>query len=126
LAAKCELTVGVSFPLEDESMKDTLIQYYVKFGEEFAAAGFGQCGAPMILLPQSVEIGGVRQVIPGKFAFDCQLSLSEVESALGQIRKGFKGMGPEPDLSVTLHDVDGHNHIRLYPRSDIEFYLSGS
>jgi len=125
LATQCELTVSLSFPLEQESMQDPLIQYYKGFSEEFAAAGSGQCGPPKILLPQSVEIGGIQTVIPGKFAFDCNLSLSEVKPAIEQIRGSFKDMNPQPDISVTLYDRDGHNRIRLYPRSDIEFYFSG-
>jgi hypothetical protein len=125
LAAQCELTAGVSLPFEEESMKDTLLQYYQNFSEEFAAAGFGQCGPPMILLPQSVEIEGFQKVIPGKVAFNCNLSLSNLRSALAQLRGSLKDLSPEPDLSVTLYDLDSHNHIRLYPANDIEFYLSG-
>ncbi len=123
--ARCELTVSVSFPLEQESMKDPLLQYYIGFSEKFAAAGFGQCGVPKILLPQSVEIGGVQQVIAGKFAFDCTLSFSKVEAALEYVQESLRDVSPKPDIGVTLYDRDSHNRIRLYPRNDIESYLSG-
>lgn len=122
---RCELTVSVSFPLEQESMKDPLIQYYTGFSEKFDAAGFGQCGAPKILLPESVEIGGVQQVIAGKFEFDCTLSFPKVEAALKYVRESLSDADPRPDIRVTLYDRDSHNRIRLYPRNDIESYLSG-
>jgi hypothetical protein len=126
LTANCELTAAVSFPLEQESMKDKLLQFYESFSEEFSADGFGQCGPPMIMLPQTVEIGGVKTIIPGKFAFDCSLSLLELRLALGKLRGTLKDRSPEPELSVTLYDRDSRNHIRLYPQNDIEFYLSDS
>jgi predicted amino acid-binding ACT domain protein len=107
-------------------MKDPLVQYYTGFSEKFAAAGFGQCGAPKILLPQSVEIEDVQQVIAGKFEFDCTLSFSKVEAAFEYVQESLRDANPRPDIRVTLYDVDDRNRIRLYPRNDIESYLSGS
>ena len=119
--ARCELTMSVSFPLEQESMKDPLLQHYTAFSEKFAAADFGQCGAPKILLPQSVEIGGIA----GKLAFDCTLSFSKVEAALECVRESLGDVSTKPDIWVTLYELDSRNRIRLYPRNDIESYLSG-
>lgn len=121
----CELMAEVSFTLEDEALKDTLLERYMGFSEEFAAAGFGRCGPPLILLPRTVESEGVEMLIPGTFKFDCNLTLSMVEPALGRIRESFPNISPEPGISVTLHDRESRSRIRLYPRSDIENYLSG-
>ncbi len=125
MSAKCDLTVSISFEFEQDSLKDVLMQHYENFSKAFADGGFGQCGGPRILLPQTVEIGGDQKVIPGTLGFDCELSLSDIESPLRKIQEIFKDMDPKPSLKVTLHNRDDHNHIRLYPRSDIEFYLSG-
>jgi hypothetical protein len=117
--------VNVTFRLEDELVKDRLLQYYMGFSEEFTAAGFGQCGPPLILLPQTVESGGVEMIIPGTFKFDCNVTLSQVEPALGKIRGSFTEINPKPDISVTLYERHTRSRISLYPRNDIEAYLSG-
>lgn len=126
MAVECELIVNVSFPLEDELMKDTLLPYYINFGEEFAAAGLGECGPPLILLPSAVKSSeGVEMFIQGTFQFDCHVTLSQAEPALGRIRETFKDMNPEPYISVKLYGNGRHSRISLYPRNDIENYLSG-
>ena len=125
MGVECELTVEVSFTLEDEALKDTLLERYMGFGEEFAAAGFGRCGPPLILLPSTVESEGVEMLIPGTFKFNCNLTLSMVEQALKLIRESFPDINPAPGFSVTLHDRESRSRIRLYPHSDIENYLSG-
>ncbi len=125
MAAQCELIVSISFQFEQESLKDVLMQHYENFTKEFADGGFGQCGGPKILLPSTVEILGEQKIIPGTFSFDCELPLSDIESPLRKIQEIFKDMAPKPSLMITLHNRDNHNRIRLYPRSDIEFYLSG-
>jgi hypothetical protein len=130
LGVECELIVDVTFRLEDESMlkdetlQDTFLQYYMGFSEEFAAAGFGQCGPPLILLPRTVDAEGVELFIPGTFEFNCNVTLSQVEPALGQIRKSFSDMNPKPSVSVKLYERESHSRISLYPHSDIENYLS--
>jgi hypothetical protein len=122
--------VKVSFRLEDESvtmesLQDALVQYYTRFSEEFAAAGFGQCGPPLILLPRTVDAEGGQLFIPGTFEFNCNLTFSQVETALGRIRDSFKEMNAKPDLSVTLYERSSRSRINLYPHSDIGNYLAG-
>ena len=128
MAAECELRVELSFPLEDEdeSVKDTLLQYYMNFSEEFAAAGFGECGPPLILLPRHIESSeGVEMFIPGTFKFNCNLTVSQAELALGRIRESFKDVNPKPELHVNLYDKGSRSRLNLYPHNDIENYLSG-
>ncbi len=127
LAVECELIVHVSFPFEDESAEDTLLPYYTGFSEEFAAAGLGECGPPLILLPSTVKsTEGFEMFIPGAFKFDCNVALSQAESALGRIRESLTDMNPKPDLSVKLYGSGRHSRINLYPHNDIENYLSGT
>lgn len=125
MAAQCELSVSISFEFEEDSLKDVLMQHYENFSKEFADGGFGQCRGLRILLPQTVDILGEQKVIPGTFAFDCELPLADIESPLRKIQGFFKDMTPKPRLSVTLYNRDNHNRIRLYPHNDVESYLSG-
>lgn len=125
MAVECELKVEVSFPIEEESMSETLLPYYISFSEEFTAAGLGECGPPLILPPQAIEFEGVKLPVAGTFKFYCNLTLSQVESALKQLRKSFPNMIPAPNISVTLYERQSGSRIRLYPHNDIEDYLSG-
>jgi hypothetical protein len=102
------------------------LQHYENFTKEFSADGeFSRCGGLKILLPSAVEILGKQKVIPGKFEFDCELSFSNLETELKKTQDLFKDIDPKPHLTVTLHDRDSHSRIRLYPRNDVESYLSG-
>ena len=125
MAVECELKVEVSFPIEEESMSETLLPSYISFREGFTAAGLGECGPPLILPPQAIELEGFKTIMAGSFKFYCNLTLSQLESALQQIRKSFPNMVPASNISVTLYERPSGSRLRLYPRNDIEDYLSG-
>lgn len=107
-------------------MSETLLPSYISFSEEFTAAGLGDCGPPLILPPQAIELEGFKTIVAGSFKFYCNLTLSQLESALKQIRKSFPNLNPASNISVTLYELTTGSRLRLYPRSDIEDYLSGS